>query len=47
MLCLALKQSLVYEHPLACSKEEAHRCWTIDNRMKVTKKEPDFEDMLK
>jgi transposase InsO family protein len=32
----------VYDHPFYCSKEEARRCWTVKDRMKVTN-DPDFE----
>ena len=36
----------VYDHPLTCSKEEARRCWTIDERIRVTS-EPYFEDYVR
>jgi hypothetical protein len=36
----------VYDHPFSCSKEEAHRCWTVKDRMKVTN-DPDFEVYVK
>jgi transposase InsO family protein len=35
----------VYDHQFVCSKEEARRCWTIEDRMKVTN-EPDFEEYV-
>jgi hypothetical protein len=33
----------VYNHPFSCTKEEARRCWTVKDRMKVTNDDPDFE----
>ncbi len=32
----------IYDHPFSCSKEEARRCWTVKDRMKVTN-DPDFD----
>ncbi len=31
-----------FDHPMFCSKSEARHCWTVSERIKVTK-EPDFE----
>ena len=36
----------VYNHPLSCSKAEAHHCWTIKDQMNVTY-EPDFDIYVK
>ena len=36
----------IFDHPFSCNKTEAHRCWTIDDRMHVTS-EPDFDDYVK
>ena len=35
-----------YHHDFTCSKEEARRCWTLDERMKVTN-DIDFEKYVK
>ena len=34
------------DHPLPCSKAEARRCWTIQDRMLVTN-EPEFDNYCK
>jgi hypothetical protein len=32
-----------FNHEFACSKEEAHRCWTLDERMRITN-DKEFEE---
>ncbi len=34
-----------FNHKLACSKEKAHRCWTLNERMRVTN-DKEFEEYV-